>query len=259
MGEASEDRGDFGWVDAWLSPERFQRYLAASGGDRSCALRLYEWNLGLGAVLLKDIARFEVALRNAYDRVLREGLPGDEHWLFDPTSPVNVALPRRVSSGEIRDANALNRKAILQTTPKGNRVPIPGSVISRLPLGFWAHMTDRAHERVLWIPHLKNAWPSGTSRSWLDREIRIINTCRNRIAHHEHLFDPVHTDQLPLAVDSILRRLLTQLIPEGPWASDAHAELENYLRENPAPAVIDIGIREHRSVLPDVKAGVEHV
>lgn len=37
----------------------------------------------LGRVLMGDIAHFELALRNAYDRALTERFQGDEHWLFD--------------------------------------------------------------------------------------------------------------------------------------------------------------------------------
>lgn len=36
---------------------------------------------------MRDIAHFEVALRNSYDRVMRERWEG-EHWLLDEGSPV---------------------------------------------------------------------------------------------------------------------------------------------------------------------------
>ncbi len=32
------------WVDDWLSPPRFAVHVAAAGGNRRHALRLYEWN-----------------------------------------------------------------------------------------------------------------------------------------------------------------------------------------------------------------------
>jgi hypothetical protein len=35
---------------------------------------LYEWNLRLGAALMRDIAHIEIAVRNAYDRAMRQ------HW-----------------------------------------------------------------------------------------------------------------------------------------------------------------------------------
>ena len=55
------------WVERWLSPDRLAPYLANCGGDVELALELYEWNIALGQVLIRDISHFEVALRNAYD------------------------------------------------------------------------------------------------------------------------------------------------------------------------------------------------
>lgn len=52
------------WVLEWLSSPRLQTYLDASGNNLQRALRLYEWNIDLGQTLMKDIAFFEVALRN---------------------------------------------------------------------------------------------------------------------------------------------------------------------------------------------------
>lgn len=52
------------WVLEWLPSPRLQTYLDASGNNLQRALRLYEWNINLGQTLMKDIAFFEVALRN---------------------------------------------------------------------------------------------------------------------------------------------------------------------------------------------------
>ena len=97
------------WMERWLSEPRLRRYLDACQGDFARALELYEWNLDLGAALMKDIAYFEVALRNAYDRMMRERYVEDGNWLLDGQSPVNRELPRKTRSGSVRDANALNR------------------------------------------------------------------------------------------------------------------------------------------------------
>ena len=67
------------WAERWLSLERLAPYLAACGGDIGRALELYEWNISLGQVLMRDISHFEVALRNSYDRALREYWDGGVH------------------------------------------------------------------------------------------------------------------------------------------------------------------------------------
>ena len=72
------------WIEKWLSEPRLETYLRRCHGNRDEAMRLYEWNTDLGLVLLKDIGYFEVALRNAYDRVIAN--QGDEtlfvSWTF---------------------------------------------------------------------------------------------------------------------------------------------------------------------------------
>ena len=159
------------WMERWLSEPRLRRYLDVCQGDFARALELYEWNLDLGAVLMKDIAYFEVALRNAYDRIMRERYVEGGNWLFDDQSPVNRELSRKTRSGSVRDANALNRKAIKDALTLGGREASPGSVVAHLPFGFWAHLSDRAHERVLWIPYLQRVWPRGTNRA--ERFLRV--------------------------------------------------------------------------------------
>ena len=184
------------WMERWLSEPRLRRYFDVCQGDFARALELYEWNLDLGAALMKDIAYFEVALRNAYDRMMRERYVEGGNWLLDDQSPVNRELPRKTRSGSVRDANALNRKAIKDALTPGRREAAPGSVVAHLPFGFWAHLSDRAHERVLWIPYLQRVWPRGTNRAELDapsflpivpkrhlpkkERFRIISPCGSR-------------------------------------------------------------------------------
>ncbi|MDO5024714.1 nuclear transport factor 2 family protein [Slackia piriformis] len=226
-------------MERWLSEPRLRRYLDACQGDFARAMELYEWNLDLGAVLMKDIAYFEVALRNSYDRAMHERYGEDGHWLFDECSPVNRELLRKTRSGSVRDANALNRKAIKDAAAMRGRAASPDSVVAHLPFGFWAHLTDRAHERVLWIPYLQRVWPRGTNRAELDAQIRLINECRNRIAHHERLFQPSKAELEPIAIDRIVIDLLYQLAPEGSWLlSDGETRVERFLRERPLDAVI---------------------
>ena len=80
------------WVEQWLSPPRFGRYLAECGGDRERACATYEWNAVLAQAISRDIAHFEVALRNAYDQAMRTHWRGAAHWLLDPASPVLAPL-----------------------------------------------------------------------------------------------------------------------------------------------------------------------
>ena len=46
------------WIEQWLSSERFALYVRKSGGDRTRALALYEWNAKLSAAFLHDLNHF---------------------------------------------------------------------------------------------------------------------------------------------------------------------------------------------------------
>ena len=98
------------WASAWLSESRFDSYLRLCGGDSDLALQLHEWNLKLGQSLMGDIAHFELALRNSYDRVLREHFDGSGHWLYDESSPVIRPIMRKIKAKIMRDVkNGRNR------------------------------------------------------------------------------------------------------------------------------------------------------
>ena len=224
------------WINDWLSTPRFRTYLDACKGNVPRALRLYEWNIDLGQTLMKDIAFFEVALRNAYDRAISSRWRGAANWLSDDNSPVNMPIPRRNSSGKPFDANALNRASIRNATPPHTPSPQPGKTIANLSFGFWAHLTDKAHERALWIPYLHHAWPVGTNRAELDSRIRLINECRNRIAHHEPLFHHTNPALSPVSIDKSTIDLFRQLLPQADvFAPNTPTPVELFIQSNPQP------------------------
>lgn len=207
------------WIEKWLSTPRLARYLLETGGDQQRALNLYEWNLQLGAALMRDIAHVEVAVRNAYDSVMTARWRGSQHWLFDPTSPVLAPL-WRTRRNHRADLNSRNRAAVDDAIRRcGGGAATPGEVIAELSFGFWRHCTDAAHEKTLWVPYLHRAWPGKTSRAALERSLTTINNARNRASHHEPLFGARPGNDLTAAHREI-QRLSTMLIPE----------LGNYIR-----------------------------
>lgn len=227
------------WARLWLSEERLVPYLETCGGDAGHAIELHEWNISLAQVLMRDVAHLEVALRNAYDRVLSEHWDGASHWLFDPGSPVRRPILRKSGAGKMRDVNLVNRKAIDTAAGLARGTEGPGKVIASLTLGFWAHMTDRSRERDLWIPILHDAWPRGYDRADLQRRFLAINTVRNRVTHNERLFDPKEPQLSPLAADTDLVALFRALCPEA--AARLHGgatPVERFLAESPAPAAV---------------------
>ena len=54
-----------------VSPERMQRYIDATMGNKQKAMQLYKYNVMLSHDLFSVICYFEIALRNAIDAQLK--------------------------------------------------------------------------------------------------------------------------------------------------------------------------------------------
>ena len=226
------------WAERWLSHKRLAPYLAACGCDVERALDLYEWNISLGQVLMRDVSHFEVALRNAYDRVMGERW-GGAHWLLDDGSPVLRPIVRMSKNRNPRDVNLVNRRAVAEARSNAHDKDDPDQVIANLMLGFWAHLTDRSRERDLWIPYLNAAWPRGTDRNGLNHALAAISRVRNRVAHNERLFDPLTEALSPTSADADIIRLLRALCPEAAerlYGNGGRTPVELFCEEHPAPA-----------------------
>lgn len=211
------------WITNWLSEPRFGVYLNAAGQDPVRALDLYEWNAAVGAAMLRDLAHFEVGLRNAYDRALSEHVPFQQHWtlcaqrVFAP-----VLRSRRVYDPVTRtrarvtvDINEKPRKSLERAVREaGGRGAARGKVVAQLMFGFWRYLSSSAHEVPLWRPYLHHAFPRGTSRSFVDARVGDLHGLRNRVAHHEPVlsWNLAKTHQQLLEVSALIAPELEQHI-----------------------------------------------
>lgn len=190
---AGSDQETLAWVEWWLSSPRFAVYRVAAGGDAQHALDLYEWNTGLGAALMHDLAHLEVGLRNAYDRALGNVPDLPQHWTAcgdQIFAPVRRTRRRRTAGGVVRttvDVNARSRASLEHARREVGWAAPPGKVVAQLSFGFWRYLTSAAHEVTLWRPALHRAFPRGTERRDVDLRIGRLHQLRNRVAHHEPL------------------------------------------------------------------------
>jgi hypothetical protein len=227
------------WIDAWLGAPRFKKYVSLCGNDRARALATYEWNVALGQSLMRDIAHFEVALRNAYDAAFSTRWTDPNHWLLSPSSPVVMPIwrvkPDRTGLKRGTDVNYINRKAVDSAIKKCGGVNAqPGKVIAELSFGFWRSLTTASHEKSIWVPYLHGAYPKGTRRSVVDNDIADINEVRNRIAHHEPIFDRHRNPtQEPAEVRAALVKLLTMLSPDAASHLVASSTVTTVLSQRP--------------------------
>ena len=83
-----------------LSEERLKRYLLSCDNDTRKTMALYRLNLNLSQEVFTLLSCFEVAVRNAIDRILTIRLGAD--WLRDSILPGGVFdLPRCRDSAKI--------------------------------------------------------------------------------------------------------------------------------------------------------------
>lgn len=182
------------WVHDWLTADRFAKYLKRAGGDPDRALALYEWNAELASAFLHDLGHLEIGLRNAYDRVLlgHPDLHGQD-WL-DPAGRITVFAPHVVTdeNGQGVDKNATPRgqiKSACKHSGYGAGAVPRGKAVAELMFGFWTYLTDDLHEKTLWVPVLHKAYIPGADRKKLHAALTALRELRNRVAHHESVFD----------------------------------------------------------------------
>ena len=209
------------WVEAWLSPPRFSVYLSAAGGDRGLALARYEWNAGVSAAFLRDLAHLEVALRNAYDAAIVANTSARlQHWTTDPYRLFPVRW-RAARDGTRIDANRSPREQLERAAREAGPGAPPGKVVAELMFGFWRYLSTTAHHHPLWIPYLHTAFAPGTSRRAVDQPVGRLHQLRNRIAHHEPLLRRnTATGALSLATQHLVDRHADLLTVAGLISSE---------------------------------------
>ncbi|GAA4865269.1 hypothetical protein [Saccharopolyspora cebuensis] len=172
------DEQSTAWVQRALSPARLAPYLAAAGGGTAAALELYRWNLDLCAAFYPPLHWCEIALRNAMHSQLRSYF-GAHHW-WD-VAPLNEN--GRSMIGKARDDLAKRGRRETHT---------PDDIVAAVPLGFWVSLTSRGdrYDQTFWKHSLYFAFPHLTAtRRVLHRDLNGIREFRNRIMHHEPIFN----------------------------------------------------------------------
>lgn len=171
---------------ASLSPERIATYVAATGGDRERAMRLYTWNTAVSAAFYGPLQGLEVAVRNAMHRELVSTYGLD--WYDNAACGFDAGTLRRIEAAK----DDLRRDGYTVDPPH---------LVAALPFGFWVALLGRGgragglgavkrnYEMTLWRPCLHRAFPHAkVGRVQAHHPLDYLRTFRNRIAHHEPIF-----------------------------------------------------------------------
>jgi hypothetical protein len=160
-----------GLVGAMSAP-RFGTYLEAAKTETR-ALQLYTWSTAVAAAFYGPLQTLEVTLRNSIDRTMAAS--HGAHW-FDDTTLLRPAEQHMVGD------------ATQQLYDLGKQ-PTAGRVVAELSYGFWVGLFANGYDTTLWRTDLHRIFtPRMKQRRGLHDALDRLRTLRNRIAHHEPIF-----------------------------------------------------------------------
>lgn len=165
-------------LERGLSPERLGPYRRACGDDPAAALALYRWNAEVSASLGATFGHVEIRLRNAMHDELTAWSARrhqEPHWYLSPGGSF--------FQQELDDIAKARRRATRDGRPE-----TAGRVIAELNLGFWKFLLARRYDRGLWHPCLHRAF-NRQPRAVVFTAVDQIHSARNRMAHHEPMFN----------------------------------------------------------------------
>lgn len=164
----------------FITEQRFLSYREAAGNDDSLAEALYLWNTHVSSALFETLGFLEIALRNAIDSALTESvLLRKVDWLENESSAL------------VENAAVLISQARVRVSRTHRGPPSRDKVISELSFGFWTAFATKRYEKSLWTPRLRHAFPNMNPqrRSVVSERLEKARALRNRIAHHEPIFN----------------------------------------------------------------------
>lgn len=223
-----------------LSRERLQAYRLPDDRDERDGLARYVWNLALAGALLPSMHALEIAFRNEINRAATK-LVANRSWRYDRVASWLDARPSMLLPHEAEKVE--RAKAQLGADPRSQTV---GHLIAKLDFGFWVALCrepygdSRAAGPRLWPRALDLAFRhrpgTVTTRSQIFHQFDRIRKFRNRVAHHEPIWDRGYVAEHAHVLESLawmspkLAEALRHTSPApatfaaGPAAFRAHAE-----------------------------------
>lgn len=171
-----------------LSVKRFDTLLVAADGTPEGGLRLYAWNIEISSAFWGSFHMLEISLRNALHAQLSELAQQEDWW------NAKLLLSRDTAKDLLhRDTKNEIQKAISSATKKQIAKGLetePGHIVAELNFSFWNGMLANRYQQRLWEASLMHAFPYYAGRRGiLHHDLDRLRMLRNRIAHHEPIFD----------------------------------------------------------------------
>jgi hypothetical protein len=215
----------------FISAERLRTYDSQTD-TRKKAIALHNHTLQVGSSLMSMIALIELSLRNATNLRLSENF-SDEDWLVSGKHSVPL---KKFETNAIKAATGHAQKALYSKLSYKEKALVDvfafplgvmpgtkhkdvvkkrqamfavshGQVISQTTFSFWKRLYSHEYEQDLWKPSLKRVFPrKHIKRSEVASALEVIYAIRNRVAHHEPVYDK-RLDDVIKAIDFIRENL----------------------------------------------------
>jgi hypothetical protein len=193
----------FADLEQAISAPRASRYLKSTidprtgTADADAAVALYEYNARLSAATWSTVADIEVVLRN----VVADAIAGHHATLRANPTHRWYDEPAWFTRGKWFTADTMKSirlamKRVKDPGPGAGSRPGEGRVIAELTLGFWRYLLIARYEHSLWNPAIRARFPSlghlsgADSRKAVHDRVEKLNYLRNRVAHHEPIYEP---------------------------------------------------------------------
>ena len=168
---SDSDSAVAGLVSA-VSSTRFDTYRQGVDTDVT-ALQVYTWNTAAAAAFYGPLQTLEITLRNAVNDAMSKA--HGTRWFENPL------LLRPAEQDKIDKA--------IQHLNDLRKQPTPGRVVAALPFGFWVTLFANSYDTTIWRTDLHSIFtPRVKDRGGLHNTLDRLRTLRNRIAHHEPIF-----------------------------------------------------------------------
>lgn len=165
--------------------QRLNKYAKNTNSEKEL-IEKYFWNIQLSKELYVLIAIFEVSLRNHIHFAINEYV--HQNWLTD-----NSFIQKFLTENEFKAyLIAFNRLAEKNKLTQDN-------LVAELNLGFWVNLFKKIYAPRLW--HKKHVFDTvfpffnkeiTNKMDYLYPKLKAIQKIRNRISHHETIFDYKH-------------------------------------------------------------------
>ncbi|MEO5306652.1 Abi family protein [Corynebacterium amycolatum] len=176
-----------------MGTPRFSTYLRCSNNTLE-ASRLYMWNLSLAARWWGPLSYTEVALRNKLHDALADSVGRDDWWEED-----NLGISDKLAE-KIKSAEAYAKVQCNDPNPTAD------NVVAASSFGVWTTVLHYENAPSLWRNHLQNEFDSDIRRGQLFHNAYNLKKLRDRIAHHEPIFNrnqQEHLTQLDYVLEAI--------------------------------------------------------